>query len=216
MFNCFMKGSTRMGKPRIATKPSDLRDQITQALAGIGGEPNWPLTAPTEIEVDAMKSSLQNSITQINDLKSQLSQARTTLHTQVDAGGDIMKRIDEVTDGLYGSDSTKKNDYGLPPKKSTHGAQIPLGQVVITKIEDGTAPASIFIDWDSDAGATAYKVEWFSDSAMTVAIGSAAVSASEYEIAGLTMGQQYWIRIRSIRGKEYGAWSDPATRVANL
>ena len=51
---------------------------------------------------------------------------------------------------------------------------------------------------------------------MTVAIGSAAVSASEYEIAGLTMGQQYWIRIRSIRGKEYGAWSDPATRVANL
>ena len=44
----------------------------------------------------------------------------------------------------------------------------------------------------------------------------AAVSSSEYEIAGLTMGQQYWIRVRGIRGNEYGQWSDPATRVANL
>lgn len=205
-----------MGKPRIATKPSDLRDQLIQAASGIGGEANWPATAPTQVEVNALTVSLFTSITQVNDLKSQLSQARTTLHTQADAGGDLMKRIDEVTDGLYGSDSTKKNDYGLPPKKSTHGAQIPLEQVVITKIEDGIAPASIFVDWDSDAGASAYKVEWFSDSAMTVAIGSAAVSSSEYEIQGLTIGQQYWIRVRSIRGQEYGTWSDPATRVANL
>ena len=205
-----------MAKPRIATKPGELRDQMTQAEAGIGGEPNWPATAPPAVEVSLATNAISMSITQVEDLKSQLSQARATLHTRLDTGGDLMKRIDEVTDGLYGSDSPTKNNFGLPPKKSTHGTQVPLGQVVIIKVEDGTAPASIFIDWDSDAGASAYQIEWFTDSAMTQSVGSAAVSASEHEIQGLTMSQQYWIRVRSVRGNEYGQWSDPATRVANL
>ena len=205
-----------MAKPRIATKPTELRDQLTQAEAGILGESNWPSTAPPAPDVGIARSAIASSITQIDNLKSLLSQARATLHTQVDTGVDLMKRIDEVTDGLYGSDSPEKNDFGLPPKKSTHGEQIPLGQVLITKIEDGTAPASIFVDWDTDAGASAYQIEWYSDSAMTQSVGSAAVSASEHEIQGLTMSQQYWIRVRSVRGNEYGQWSDPATRVANL
>jgi len=205
-----------MGKPRIATKPNDLRDQLLQAASGIGGEANWPATAPTQIEVNSQVTTLFTSITQIEDLKSQLSQARATLHAHVDTGGDLMKRVDEVTDGLYGSDSPKKNDYGLPPKKSTHGAAAPLGQVVIIKIDDGVAPASIFVDWDTDASAKAYQIEWFSDSAMTQSIGNAAVSPSEHEIQGLVQGQQYWVRVRSVSGSENGQWSDPATRVANL
>ena len=104
-----------MGKPRIATKSSDLRDQLMQAASGIGAEASWPLTAPTQAEASALVASLFGSITQVNDLKSQLSQARADLHTQTDTGRELMKRIDEVTDGLYGSDSAKKNDYGLPP-----------------------------------------------------------------------------------------------------
>ncbi len=48
---------------------------------------------------------------------------------------------------------------------------------------------------------------------MTQQIGNAAVSESEYEIAGLESRQQYWIRVR---GSEFGPWSDPATRVANI
>lgn len=176
----------------------------------------WPPTGPIPPEVAAAASAIDTSITNIDSLKSQLSQARATLHTQVDTGGDLMKRIDEVTDGLYGSDGAEKNNFGLPPKKSTHGVQAPLEQVVIIKIEDGTAPASIFVDWDSDGAASAYQIEWYTDSAMTAQVGNAAVSASEHEIQGLTIGQQYWVRVRSIRGNEYGTWSDVATRVANL
>ena len=205
-----------MAKSRIPTKPSELRDQMQQAFAGIGNEPNWPLTAPTEIQVEAAKVGIANSITQIDDLKSQLSQARATLHTQVDTGVDIMKRIDEVTDGLYGSDNAEKNDFGLPPKKSTAGVTIPLGQVLITKIEAGTAPASIFVDWDTDAGARAYEMEWYSDSAMTQRVGNVSITVSEYEILGLTAGQQYWVRVRSFSGTEKGQWSDIATFMANL
>jgi hypothetical protein len=189
---------------------------LNQALSDINGESNWPTTAPTLPVVETAADNINASITQIDDLNSQLSQARATLHEKVDTGGDLMKRIDEVTDGLYGSEAAEKNNFGLPPKKSTHGTQVPLGQVVITKIEDGVAPASIFVDWDNDAAASAYQVEWFTDSAMTAQVGNAAVSASEHEIQGLVQGTQYWIRVRSVRGNEYGQWSDVATRVANL
>ncbi len=205
-----------MAKPRIARKSTDLRDQLLQAATAIGSEPNWPATAPMGEDVQAMGEDISASLTQVEDLKAQLSQARAALHSQCTEGGKTMKRIDEVTDGLYGSDSPEKNNYGLPPKKSTHGSAEPLGQVIITKVTDGTAPASIFVDWDSDSAATAYQIEWFSDSAMSQAVGSAAVSVSEHEIQGLTLGQQYWVRVRSIKGNEYGQWSDPATRVANL
>jgi len=204
-----------MAKRRIPTKPSELRDQLMQASSGIAGEANWPSTAPTQAGVNANTADLFTAITAVNDLKAQLAQARATLRDKRDVGVATMKRIDEVTDGLYGPDGAQKNNFGLPPKK-THGESVPLDQVVITKVEDGTSPASIFVDWDSEQGAAAYQIEWYTDSTMTQQIGNAAVSESEYEIAGLTASQQYWIRARAIRGNEFGPWSDPATRVANI
>lgn len=205
-----------MAKRRIPTKPNELRDQLTQAANGIASEIDWPSTAPPAAEVSTAMSGLSTAITQVDNLKAQLAQARAGLHAKRDEGVVIMKRIDEVTDGLYGPDGAEKTNFGLPPKKSTAGPSAPLEQVVITKIESGTSPASIFVDWDTEAGAAAYQIEWYTDSAMTEQIGNAAVSASEYEIAGLVAAQQYWIRVRAIRGSEYGPWSDPATRVANI
>ncbi len=204
-----------MAKRRIPTKPNELRDQMMQAATGIGNETNWPPTAPTQVDVSTQMAAIHTAITQVDDLKAQLAQARANLRTQRDQGVDTMKRIDEVTDGLYGPDGPEKNNFGLPPKK-LRGQSVPLDQVIITKIEDGTSPASIFVDWGQEEGAAAYQVEWYTDSALTQQIGNAAVSESEYEIAGLTAGQQYWIRVRAIRGNEAGQWSDPATSIANV
>ncbi len=204
-----------MAKRRIPTKPNELRDQLMQASSAIAGEANWPTTAPTQAGVNANITVLFTAITAVNDLKAQLAQARATLRDKRDAGVETMKRIDEVTDGLYGPDGPEKNNFGLTPKKTTRES-VPLEQVVIIKVEDGTSPASVFVDWDSEQGAAAYQIEWYTDSAMTQQIGNAAISESEYEIAGLTASQQYWIRVRAIRGSEYGPWSDPATRVANI
>ena len=41
-------------------------------------------------------------------------------------------------------------------------------------------------------------------------------SESRMEISELTLGHQYWIRVRAIRGTDSGSWSDPATRIANV
>ena len=91
------------------------------------------------------------ALTAVDDLKAQLSQARATLRTERDKGIDVMKKIDQVTDGLYGPDGPEKLNFGLPPKKLT-GESVPLVQVIITKIEEGTSPASIFVDWDQQEG----------------------------------------------------------------
>ena len=204
-----------MAKRRIPTKPNDVRDQLAQAATGISGEPNWPATAPTQAAVTTLATDIHTAITNVDSLKAQLAEARAALRDIRDQGVDTMKRIDQVTDGLYGPDSPQKESYGLPPKK-TGGESVPLEQVVITKVEDGTGPASIYIDWDQEEGAAAYQVEWFMNQATGTPIGNAAVSDSEYEITGLMSRQQYWIHVRAIRGDEFGPWSDPATRVANI
>lgn len=56
----------------------------------------------------------------------------------------------------------------------------------------------------------------YGDSALTQRIGNVSITVSEYEIVGLTAGQQYRVRVRSLNGTEYGTWSDPATFIANL
>jgi hypothetical protein len=82
-------------------------------------------------------------------------------------------------------------------------------------ITDGTHPASLFVDFDS-ADSAAYEVQWFSDAPLTQMVGSATVTSRDYEITGLTRGQQYWIRVRAVRAGQVGPWSDQATRVANI
>jgi len=179
-----------MAKRRIPTKPNEVRDQLVQAASGISGEPNWSATAPTQVAVTTLATDMHTAIGNVDSLKAQLSQARAALRGIRDQGVDTMKRIDQVTDGLYGPDSPKKENYGLPPKKSTGGGSVPLEQVVITKVEDGTSPASSYVDWDSEEGAAAYQVEWFLNQIGGTPVGNAAVSESEYEITGLMSRQQ--------------------------
>ena len=205
-----------MAKPRIPTKPTELRDQLAKASQGIDGESSWPSTAPSKADVDAELDTLSTEITTVDTAAARLRQSRADLRTSRDRGVDIMKQIDHVTDGLYGPDAEAKLLFGLPPKKSTHGESHPLEIVLITKIEDGVTPAAIYVDWATEEGAGAYQIEWYTDPAMTQMVGAAAGSQSEYEIAGLVPGQQYWIRVRAVRGDEVGHWSDVATRVANL
>jgi len=52
--------------------------------------------------------------------------------------------------------------------------------------------------------------------ALVKMVGSATVTSSEYEITGLTRGNQYWVRVRAVRASMTGHWSDQATRVANI
>ena len=54
---------------------------------------------------------------QVDSLKSRLAQARAALRSHHDQGVDIMKRIDEVTDGLYDADGPEKNNSDCHPRR---------------------------------------------------------------------------------------------------
>lgn len=202
---------------RISRKADALATQCTQAAAGItGAGATWPAaTAPTAAAMTTHATNLNAKLTSINALEAQLSTARQQLKDLVDLARESMNKVDQATDLLYGPDGAQKQNFGLPPKKATATTSGEPEQVVITATTDGTQPHSIWLDWDSVSGAV-YEVQWFSDAALTQMVGSATVTLSEVEIPGLTRGQQYWFRVRAVRASLFGAWSDQATRVANI
>lgn len=201
--------------PRIPTRPADLAVQCSQAAAGITGEPAWPATAPTSAQMTARAASINAALLAVADLEAQIAVARESLASEVTFGRAEMNQIDSATDLLYGEDGAEKLNFGLPPKKTT---PTPLGlptKVVIRAILDGPLPASILVDWEAEENA-AYEIQWFTDAAMTVLVGSATSTASEYVITGLQKATQYWLRVRAVRAGQHGPWSDPATRVAGV
>ena len=206
---------------RISRKPDELAQQCDRAHNAIGGEPNWPTTAPIAMTLLTRSQNLTTQLSVINVLESQLRDARQVIKPFIEDAREDMHKVDQATDLLYGEDSAKKIQFGLSPKKPTGGAATTgaggggIERVIIRAIEDGTHPASIWVDWESVEGAV-YEIQWFTDAPLTQMIGSATVTASELEVQGLVLGQQYWFRVRAVRASNAGPWSDQATRVANI
>jgi hypothetical protein len=196
---------------RIKTKHTDLLAQVNQAIAGISGVGlGWPVGAPTSASVTAHKTTFDTAITATNTAFNAWKVAIQAENAAALVVTTDMKAIDETTDLLYGPSGAQKNNFGLTPK----GAPIsPLHKLIKIVVKDGIPAGSILFDWENIEGAT-YEVQWFSDSAMTQMVGSAVSTSSEFTIAGLTSGTQYWMRVRPQRGGQTAEWSDPATRVA--
>jgi len=201
-----------MAKSRIPEKPAELRDLMYHIAAGITANPGWPAQAPTANDYQVRAINLNTKITAVQALEAQLATARAELRAEAELARQAAVKADEASSLQHGADSTKKLDYGIPPKKSP-STPVPLDQCVITKISDGRHPASLFVDWDTEEGAASYQVEWYLDANLTQLVGHTAVGNSEIQITGLS--PQYWVQVRAVRGAEKGHWSDPATRIAN-
>ncbi len=197
---------------RIKTRPDELRDQLnTASLAATAAGLAWPATAPTPAAITAAATAINTSLTSIATTEGTLATQRQTRDTNVTTGRGIMTDVDEATDFLYGADGAQKVNFGLPPKGS--GSIDPLVKLTDIRTSDGIPAQSIFFDWENIQGAT-YEVVWATNSTFTTVIGTAVSTQSEYTITGLTAGTQYWMRVRPVRGGQFGPWSDPATRVA--
>ncbi len=83
-----------------------------------------------------------------------------------------MKRIDQVTDILYGPINPRKNNYDIPPHPEESTPPPPLVASIIQKIVGWNDPGSILVDWDSQEQVGAYQVEWYTDSALTQLVDS--------------------------------------------
>jgi len=197
---------------RIRKNAAALRDQMTQAIAGITAlGPGWPASAPTAAVVTTARDNLATSITDTDAKQDAWKVAGQLKTTRITAGADLMKAIDEATDLLYGPGGAEKNNFGLPPK----GAAIaPPHKLIALALSDGPVPGSLKFDRESIEGAS-YEVQWAANPTFAPLTGSAtSAPTSDTIISGLVAGVQYWTRVRPLRGPDVEQWSDPATRVA--
>lgn len=197
---------------RIKKDAAGLRDQLTQAIAGITAAGlTWPSSAPTVAEVTTARDNIDDSITDTDAKKDAWQVAGGLKGTRVDTGYGVMVRVVQGATLLHGPTSPALNNYGVPPE----GADIePLHKLIQIVFRDGPVPGSLFFDFENIEGCS-YEVVWSTVSDFATITGSATASgASEYVIGGLTPGTQYWARVRPHRGSQTAEWSDPATRVA--
>jgi hypothetical protein len=198
---------------RIKTRPEDLRDQLTQAIAGITAlGAGWPGEAPTLVAVTAARDALATAITDSDNSEALWKTDAEKKRTRRDDALPVMKAIDEATDLLYGPDGAAKNNFGLTPRNS--GTLEPLHVLLELSLTNGPAPGSLRFDWESIDGAS-YEVQWSSTADFSVLTGSAvSASASDYIISGLVPGTQYWARVQPVRGGQTPGWSLAATHLA--
>lgn len=198
--------------PRIKTRPDELRDQLsTAAAAAIAAGASWPASAPTPGSITAAANAINTILAQIAVTEGTLATQRQTRDVNVAAALAIMKAIDEATDFLYGAGGAEKLNFGLAPKGQ--GSLEALHKLEKIRTLDGLPSHSILFDWETIENSS-YEIQWFTDAALTNAIGSAVSTKSEFTITGLDAGTQYWMIVRPFRGGQFGPWSDPATRIA--
>lgn len=197
---------------RIKVKPTEVRDQLTQCIAGATAlGPAWPAAAPTVAAMTTARDALAAAITDSNTKEAAWKTSAGTKRTNSEASRDLILRVDDVTTGLYTETGVEKNNFGIPPEGTPDE---PLHKLLELEVTDGPVPGSLRFDFESIEGAS-YEIQWSAASNFSTLVGSAtSASASEYIISGLTPGTQYWMRVRPLRGGQTEAWSDPATRVA--
>lgn len=182
---------------------------------GIAGEPGWPGGAPTQVEVVAKGTEIKDIRMQIADAEALLRGLRPALERAMGEGIDLMKRVDDTTDGIYGESSPEKLKFGLPSKDRTRNSPGPTPKVTKLVLSDGLSSGSIRAKWKVVPRAT-FEVQWFSDALLTAFMGSVVVTRANALIPSLPLGAQIWLRVRALRGGKVGEWSDTATRIANV
>lgn len=202
--------------PVPSQNPTDIARNERQAAVAVSGTVDWPVQAPTQAQLNDNAQIIEDLEVQIANLEDALKIAREQRREAGAAGYELLKRVDSATTMIYGETSAQKARYGVEPRKSaSESGPDSLKKLMILSLEDGPEPGSIFADTSTESGAV-YELEISVNSNFNPVLQVLTETASEGTFTGLTMGTQYWIRARAVRGGEKGPWSDPATRVANV
>lgn len=199
---------------RFARDRFEVFRQIENAAAGIAGEPAWP-GAPSLAEVQQAVAALNAANMELRKAEQELRGKRFTADQARAKALELLRRIDHVTDALYGNDGTEKARFGLRPIDRVRNAPPPTPQVLKLSLRDGAKPGVLVADWKRIPQAT-YEVQWFADEELTSLLGAAVATRSVVELPPLPPGMQVWVRVRALRGRRYGEWSESATRIANV
>lgn len=124
----------------------------------------------------------------------------------VHAGAKFKVRCRSCRDGIYSEWSPYTSNVETAP-------ETPAG---ITDIR-ATSETSVYLAWEKSETARTYdieyteKKEYFDGSNAVTTIN--AVEGTSYTVTGLTSGQEYFFRVRAVKGDEVSAWCEPKSVV---
>ncbi len=199
---------------RISRNWNDLSQQLLSAGRGISLEPSWPATAPTQVEVEAASAEITSLTTQIIAAENVLQGLRLSRHKAIEDGTQLMRRVDQATNALYGETGSQKITYGLRLKDQVRNSSGPTPAISKLLLTDGPVKGSISAGWKKVPRAT-YEVQWFSDEALESLMG-ATVAPQNQTFIPAAPGVQIWLRVRAMRGRRLGEWSEVVTRISNV
>jgi len=164
--------------------------------------------------VEAAGTELIDLMRQMVEAENVLQGLRTAMARAMAEGTRLMRRVDHVTTALYGDAGEQKHTFGLRPIDHTRNSAGPTPQVVGLCLGDGPVQGAITARWKKVPRAT-YEVHWFFDESLSTLAGATIATRNEAFIP-LAPGTQVWLRVRALRGKKLGEWSETATRIANV
>lgn len=199
---------------RVSRDSIELSRQLQSSATASSLEPEWPAGAPTPLELNTSATAISNTKGAVGKAELELRLARVEHEKAMEIGSEQMRRVDLVTSALYGKSGSKKIAYGLRPIDGTRNSTAPPPRVLELTLSDGPVTGSLAAHWKKVTSAT-YEVQWFADEGMSRPLG-AAVAAKNQTFIPAAPGVQIWLRVRAIRGKRFGEWSETATRISNV
>lgn len=130
---------------------------------------------------------------------------------------DDKRRIRSISDRIAKSGRTYPAQKALTVKSAVNELrpQKKLLKPSPFQVIPGSKSGTVEVRWrGADGKNVAYDLEWFTDTTMKQKAGAARVNETYVLLQNMASGRSYTFRVRSVRGKETGPWSDPVTAKA--
>lgn len=149
-----------------------------------------------EIEFQIVK----NDSSVCNTGKATIKTSSVSYSYTVASGGEYKVRCRAIRGNLYSDWSAYSSNVGTAPAAPSK----------ITKCNAKTE-TSVYLEWPAVKNATSYDIEYttqksyFDGSDQTTTVSN--ITSTHYEKTGLTTGEEYFFRVRSVNDKGHSGWS---------
>lgn len=132
----------------------------------------------------------------------------------LEAGNRYKVRCQAETAGQKGPWSDYTSNIFAPPVPPENITEL---QTISKNVQEGTA--QILISWTSVTGATGYTIEWtdnISNFDTTQGVSSMDADTTSVTLGGMSIGHEYFFRVRSVNNSGYSTWTDVKSVVVGV
>lgn len=178
-----------------------------EGVINASGSKSWKLTANLENITNGatlihFEVAKDDTITGHKSAKIDVTKTSTASTSwNVEAGGKYKVRYRGYKDGLYG-------------EWSSYSTNVESGPAKVSKFSkcEPRSESSIYLEWGAANGATSYDIQYsnkkenFDKNSLVSDVTG--ITNTCYEVTGLESGNEYFFRIKGVKGQESSEWSE--------